>query len=253
VSLHRRAAARGRRAERHDLQVHLDGQRTSWRTSPARPTKPAQAISSSLRRGDLTALRFDNWKFVFLEQRCVGPADLGGSLRGTARAQAVQPAHRSYERATSRRTPTTTGCWPQLPVRSGCRLTSRDAADVDSRSRSGRNLRFMLDQVMANCRTPLPAAAESTRMEPRPLPSLAPRQHPDALWRAFPGRCPWGFLRRSGRPTSITTARCGGERSELRSSYFFPRRAAPTLYRDPRFASVPSSAGLLSVDRARRW
>ena len=70
---HRRAAARGHRPERHDLQGAPRRARPVGRTSPARPTRARASTSSTVSDdGDLTALRYDNWKFVFLEQRCTG-------------------------------------------------------------------------------------------------------------------------------------------------------------------------------------
>ena len=50
--------------------------------------------------GDLVALRYDNWKVVFMEQRCEGThARLGGTLRTTPCAEGVQSANRPFERA----------------------------------------------------------------------------------------------------------------------------------------------------------
>ena len=44
--------------------------------------------------GDLLALRFDNWKVVFMEQRCRARCrSLGRAVRRAPRAQALQPAH----------------------------------------------------------------------------------------------------------------------------------------------------------------
>ena len=46
---------------------------TSWTTSPAQTDEsPRQHFFYVSDDGDLTALRYDNWKFVFLEQRCPG-------------------------------------------------------------------------------------------------------------------------------------------------------------------------------------
>ena len=46
---------------------------TSSTTSPVRPTEsPRQHFFYVSDDGDLTALRYDNWKFVFLEQRAMG-------------------------------------------------------------------------------------------------------------------------------------------------------------------------------------
>jgi arylsulfatase A-like enzyme len=46
--------------------------------------------------GDILAMRYDNWKLVFLEQRCRGTMQVWAEpFTRTARAQALQPAHRS--------------------------------------------------------------------------------------------------------------------------------------------------------------
>ena len=58
--------------------------------------EPAPGLHLLRRRRRLVALRFDNWKVVFMEQRAQGTLrDLGRAVRGAARAQALQPAHRS--------------------------------------------------------------------------------------------------------------------------------------------------------------
>ena len=46
--------------------------------------------------GDMLGLRYDNWKIVFMEQRCQGTlAGVGGAVRAAAAAEDLQPAHRS--------------------------------------------------------------------------------------------------------------------------------------------------------------
>ena len=69
----RRAAARGHKSWRHDLQGASRRATTSWPYMTGQtdesPRKHFFYVSDD---GDLTALRFDNWKLVFLEQRCVG-------------------------------------------------------------------------------------------------------------------------------------------------------------------------------------
>ena len=42
--------------------------------------------------GDLTGLRYDNWKFVFAEQRARERSGLGGAVCPAARAENLQPA-----------------------------------------------------------------------------------------------------------------------------------------------------------------
>ena len=45
--------------------------------------------------GDLVAMRFENWKVVFQEQRCQGTLqNLGRAVHPASGTQAVQPAHR---------------------------------------------------------------------------------------------------------------------------------------------------------------
>ena len=46
--------------------------------------------------GDVLAMRYDNWKIVFMEQRCAGhDAGLGRAVHAAAAAEDLQPAHRS--------------------------------------------------------------------------------------------------------------------------------------------------------------
>ncbi len=45
--------------------------------------------------GNLVALRYDNWKIVFMEQRCEGHVShLGGAVRAAACSETLQPANR---------------------------------------------------------------------------------------------------------------------------------------------------------------
>ena len=86
---------------------------TSSTTSPVPPRQsPRQHFFYVSDDGDLTALRYDNWKFVFLEQRDAGHAgDLARALHraaGARRSSTCAPTRTSAP--TSRRTPTTTGC-----------------------------------------------------------------------------------------------------------------------------------------------
>jgi hypothetical protein len=56
--------------------VHLDGT-TCCRTSPARwRVSTDELLVYFSDDGDVVALRYDNWKVVFLEQRCVGTLQL---------------------------------------------------------------------------------------------------------------------------------------------------------------------------------
>ena len=77
-------------------KVHLDGHnQLDYITGPPR-TSPRQHFFYVSDDGDLTALRYDNWKFVFLEQRAARHAEhLGRAVHRAARAQDLQPADRS--------------------------------------------------------------------------------------------------------------------------------------------------------------
>jgi hypothetical protein len=56
---------------------------------------PRQMVVYFSDDGDVLALRFDYWKVVFMEQRVRGTCQIWGrAVRGPARPQAVQPAHR---------------------------------------------------------------------------------------------------------------------------------------------------------------
>ena len=68
-----RAAPQGHESRRHDLQS------ASRRLQPAAATSPARTQESPRKEffyfnddGDLVALRYDNWKLVFAEQRATG-------------------------------------------------------------------------------------------------------------------------------------------------------------------------------------
>ena len=92
---------------------------TSSTTSPVPADEsPRQHFFYVSDDGDLTALRYDNWKFVFLEQRVPGTLSIWArSLRRAAvppRSSTCGPTPTSGP--TSRRTPTTTGC----STTSGC-------------------------------------------------------------------------------------------------------------------------------------
>ena len=69
----------GLQGRRHDLQGasrRLQPRALSHR--PGEPKSPRKEFFYFSDDGDLTALRYDNWKFVFLEQRAHGhPAGLG--------------------------------------------------------------------------------------------------------------------------------------------------------------------------------
>ena len=53
-------------------KVHLDGHNQLPYLTGEADESPRQHFFYVSDDGDLTAVRFDNWKFVFLEQRCTG-------------------------------------------------------------------------------------------------------------------------------------------------------------------------------------
>ena len=93
-------------------KVHLDGHNQLDYITGAADESPRKHFFYVSDDGDLTALRYDNWKFVFLEQRKHGHAgDLARAVRRAARAprsSTCGPTRTSGP--TSRRTPTSTGC-----------------------------------------------------------------------------------------------------------------------------------------------
>ena len=120
-------------------KVHLDGHNQLDYVTGAADTSPRQHFFYVSDDGDLTALRYDNWKIVFLEQRAAGhPARLGRAVHRAAGAEVLQPAHRPLRTgrhhvqhllrlvldhawtARSRRRPTSPGCSPpsaEFPAR----------------------------------------------------------------------------------------------------------------------------------------
>ena len=105
-------AAQGLQGRRHDLQG--PPRRLQPRALPdrARPRR-ARASRSSTCNDDqqVTGLRYDNWKLVFMEQRAPGHAARSGPSRSRPcacpRSSTCAPTRTSGP--TSRRTPTTTG------------------------------------------------------------------------------------------------------------------------------------------------
>ena len=87
---------------------------TSRRTSRRGERVPSQGVHL-LDDGDLVALRYDNWKMVFMEQRAKGTLELWAEPFVPAPySEALQPPNRSVRAGrTSRRTPTGTGMPPR--------------------------------------------------------------------------------------------------------------------------------------------
>ena len=92
-------------------KVHLDGHDQLAYITGAGRREPAQALLLCLRRRRPHRIAVRQLEVRLPRAALRGhPGDLGGAVRSTARAEAVQPAHRSRTSApTSRRTRTTTG------------------------------------------------------------------------------------------------------------------------------------------------
>ena len=141
-------------------KVHLDGHNQLPCLLGEAEKSPRNFFFYVSDDGDLTAVRYDNWKLVFLEQRAPGTLrDLGGAVHAAARAQDLQPAHR--------------------PLRAGrhhvehlLRLDARSrldwCTDAGVRARDDREpgrvpprqkpASFSLDQVLEKLQTGLPSA-----------------------------------------------------------------------------------------------
>ena len=88
---------KGHRAGDKTFKVHIDGFNMLDFLTKEGVRSPRDYFFYFSDDGDLVALRHDNWKMVFAEQRCSGnPADLGRAVHAVARPQALQPAHRSF-------------------------------------------------------------------------------------------------------------------------------------------------------------
>ena len=111
--------------------------------------------------GDLTALRYDNWKIVFLEQRAHGhAAGLGRAVHRAAGPEDLQPAHRPLRarrhhvehllRLDAR---------PRLPARARRRRSSRRCcqtfAEFPPRQKPAS---FSIEQVLAKLQAGVPSA-----------------------------------------------------------------------------------------------
>ena len=76
-------------------KVHLDGHDQLAYITGQTDESPREHFFYGSDDGDLTSLRYDNWKFVFKEQRCPGTLQsLGRAVHRSAHPQDLQPAHR---------------------------------------------------------------------------------------------------------------------------------------------------------------
>ena len=113
-------------------KVHLDGHDQLAYITGETDESPRQHFFYVTDDGDLTALRFDNWKFVFLEQRCPGTLQIWAEPFTELRVPKLFNLRTDpYERADI--TSNTYYDWmarPHVPVRPGAGLRRPDAADV---------------------------------------------------------------------------------------------------------------------------
>ena len=109
---HRREAARRPQGGDKTFKVHIDGYNLLPYLTGEVEKSPRPGFIYFSDDGDLVALRFDNWKVVFMEQRVAGhAADLGRAVRRAARARSSSICAPTRSSApTSPRTPTGTGC-----------------------------------------------------------------------------------------------------------------------------------------------
>ena len=101
---------RGHKAGNKNFNVHLDGYNLLPYLTGEDERSPRQGFFYFSDDGDLTAVRFDNWKIVFMEQRAPGTLRIWAEPFTPLRVPktSISAPTRSNAR-TSRRTPTTTG------------------------------------------------------------------------------------------------------------------------------------------------
>ena len=101
---------KGHKAAGKTFKVHIDGYNLLPYLTGKEKKSPRQGFIYFSDDGDLVALRFDNWKVVFMEQRCPGRCRSGPSRScrcAFRRSSTCAPTRTSAP--TSPRTPTTTG------------------------------------------------------------------------------------------------------------------------------------------------
>ena len=85
----------GHEAAGKTFRVHIDGYNLLPYLTGEEERSPRQGFIYFSDDGDLVALRFDNWKLVFMEQRAQGTLELWAEPFVVAPgAEALQPAHR---------------------------------------------------------------------------------------------------------------------------------------------------------------
>ena len=86
---------KGYKAGNKTFKVHLDGYNLLPYLTGQEPKSPRQEFFYFSDDGDLTGLRYDNWKLVFAQQRAPGTLAIWGEpFVKTADSVALQPAHR---------------------------------------------------------------------------------------------------------------------------------------------------------------
>ena len=136
--------------------MHLDGHNQLDYITGATDESPRQHFFYVSDDGDLTALRYDNWKFVFLEQRAPGTLQVWAEPFTELRVpEDLQPAHR----------PVRTGrhhvehllrldARPCLGGGPGAGVRRSRCSRPSSSSRPGRSRpRFSLEDVLAKLQT----------------------------------------------------------------------------------------------------
>ena len=150
-----RDPARGGRRHRHRRPAQ--GRAPTW---PARRTRCTSTVTTSSTTspvsvdesprphffyvsddGDLTALRYDNWKFVFLEQRATGTLAIWAEpVHRAAGPEDLQPAHRPLRaRRHHLEHLLRLDARPRLAADPGAGVRRADAPDAASSSRPGRS------------------------------------------------------------------------------------------------------------------
>jgi len=121
-------------------KVHLDGHDQLPYLTGETDESPRQHFFYVSDDGDLTALRYDNWKIVFLEQRCVGTMRIWAEPYTQLRVPLIFNLRTDpYERPRSPRTPTTTGCSRTPTCSSRPRPTSARCCRPSPSSHNGRS------------------------------------------------------------------------------------------------------------------
>ena len=73
---------------------HIDGYNLVPYLTGEVKEEPTQSFMYISDDGDILGIRYDNWKVVFMEQRCKGhAAGLGRAVHSIATGQILQPAH----------------------------------------------------------------------------------------------------------------------------------------------------------------